>query len=527
MITKLAGLMGLMLSVLASISHGATEGSGNPEKVGFIPGPVIRLNSTELMEIDEENRTYLSPIKVLTLHFKPDGSELILVGVSKPTNSVDPQVFVQRFNSSALSLTQKSINSLGHDNIFQGAILDVSTSSGGGFIAYTIGGLIFSYKASPVRYTYLYDKATEETSLFATTFILEDAWLAYGHAGLLSLINPENKNDVLPLPGEFPEAVNTLGSQGAWLASGDRSGEIRVHNLTNLSDISYVEMKAHNDEVLSLSFSPDGERLLSGGRDNLARLWLREAEGHFTLIQNMTFDADVDVVLYHPGGEHYVVAEGPRVHLYEAANQTRLDTLTMANNMSEVYSLAFHPNGTWLAVGNDQNDIEFYSLGRLPEISLTEQATATMGDDRLTSPSPSLTFLTVPASSFMEASATMRPEFTFTEQSTLQPTLTVTMVVVSSSAAIDDNQPTSPSPAVTSPSPSLTFLTVPASSFMEASATMMPPVITTDEDQETGSNLGAILGVVLPSGVIIATLTTAVIVIYLKLIKPKRVVEKA
>ncbi|KEQ16184.1 hypothetical protein, partial [Endozoicomonas numazuensis] len=76
-------------------------------------------------------------------------------------------------------------------------------------------------------------------------------------------------------------------------------------------------------------------------------------------------------------------------------------------------------------------------------------------------------------------------------------------------------------------SPSLTFLTVPASSFMEASATMMPPVITTDEEPETGSNLGAILGVVLPSGVIIATLTTAVIVIYLKLIKPKRVVEKA
>ncbi|WP_152558824.1 WD40 repeat domain-containing protein [Endozoicomonas numazuensis] len=278
----------------------------------------------------------------------------------------------------------------------------------------------------------------------------------------MSLINPLNENEMEPLPGEFPSVVSVLGSQGAWLASGDQSGDIRVHNLTNLSDISYVEMPAHSDDVLSLGFSPNGERLLSGGSDNLARLWLREAGGHFTLIQNMTFDADVDVVLYHPNGEHYVVAEGPRVHLYEAANQTRLDTLTMANNMSEVFSLAFHPNGTWLAVGNDQNDIEFYSLGRLPEISLTEQATATMGDDRLTSPSPSFTFLTVPASSFI----------------------------------------------VVSP-------------------TMMPPVITTDEDQETGSDLGAILGVVLPSGVIIATLATTIVVIYLKLIKPKRVVEKA
>ncbi|WP_201772758.1 WD40 repeat domain-containing protein, partial [Endozoicomonas numazuensis] len=139
-----------------------------------------------------------------------------------------------------------------------------------------------------------------------------------------------------------------------------------------------------------LSFSPDGARLLSGGADGRARLWHREAEGHFTLIQNMTFDADARVVLYHPGGEHYVVAEGPRVHLYEAANQTRLDTLTMANNMSEVFSLAFHPNGIWLAVGNRQSDLELYSLGE-------------------------------------------RPELTFTEQPTLQPTSTVTMVVVSSS----------------------------------------------------------------------------------------------
>ncbi|WP_161787458.1 WD40 repeat domain-containing protein, partial [Endozoicomonas numazuensis] len=330
MITKLVGLMGLMLSVLASISHGATEGSGNPENVRFIPGPVIKFNATELMEIDEENNAYGPQTFVSALRFKPDGSELIMVGYAKNTGAIPVRTFIQRFNTSALPLTQKSVNRLGHDHIYEGSLLSVSISSGGGFIVYTTGITLYSYKASPVRYTYLYEKALEAISLFATTFILEDAWLVYGHDRRLSLINPASKDDVLPLPGEFPEAVSALDSQGLWLASGDQSGEIRVHNLTNLSDVSYVEMPAHSDDVLSLGFSPDGDRLLSGGNDNLARLWLREAEGHFTLIQNMTFDADARVVLYHPDGEHYAVAEGPRVHLYEAAHQTRLDTLTMA-----------------------------------------------------------------------------------------------------------------------------------------------------------------------------------------------------
>ncbi|WP_161787457.1 WD40 repeat domain-containing protein, partial [Endozoicomonas numazuensis] len=402
MISKLAGLM---LGVLASISYGITEGSGAPERLGFIPGPVIKFNATELMEIDEENNAYGPRIRVVALRFKPDGSELVMVGYANSLGAIPGRMFVQYHNTSALSSNQESVNRLGHEFLELGCPSGLSICFLGGCIACGRGEDLIHWQASPNGY--FINQSPIVISLgqfvFATTFILEDAWLAYGHAGLLSLINPANKDDVLPLPGEFSKIVSALDSQGPWLASGDQTGEIRVHNLTNLSDISYVNMTAHNDVVLSLGFSPDSERLLSGGQDKLAGLWLREAGGHFTLIQNMTFDAGVNVVLYHPGGEHYAVAEGPRVHLYEAAKQTRLDTLTMANNMSVVFSLAFHPNGTWLAVGNNQNDLEFYSLGE-------------------------------------------RPEFTFTEQSTLQPTSTVTMVVVSSSAAIDDNQPTSPSP---------------------------------------------------------------------------------
>ncbi|WP_034839476.1 WD40 repeat domain-containing protein, partial [Endozoicomonas numazuensis] len=383
-------------------------GSGAPERLGFIPGPAIKFNSTELMELDEEGRAYGSPVWVTALRFIPDGSELVMTGTILVGTS---QTFAQHFNTSALTPAQKNIHRLRHQHLVENSLRSASICSGGGCVALSNALTFFySFLASTdegdLMEQYRLDFA-DLADIRAHTFILDGTWLAYGHGSQLSLINPANKTVGIPLPGAFPSDVYALDSQGPWLASGYGDGDIRVHNLTNLSDISYVNMTAHSSFVRGLSFSPDGERLLSGGSDNLARLWFREAGGHFTLIQNMTFDAVARVVLYHPGGEHYAVAEGPRVHLYEATNQTRLDTLTMANNMSVVLSLAFHPNGTWLAVGNNRDDLELYSLGE-------------------------------------------RPELTFTEQPTLQPTSTVTMVVVSSSVAIDDNQPTSPSPAFTS-----------------------------------------------------------------------------
>ncbi|KEQ17023.1 hypothetical protein GZ78_20640 [Endozoicomonas numazuensis] len=129
MISKLAGLM---LGVLASISHGITEGSGKPEDVRFIPGPVIKLNSTELMEIDEENNAYEPRILVVVLRFKPDGSELIMVGQGEVVGNAPVHTFVQRHNTSALSSNQESVNRLGHEFLALGYPDGPSICLGGG-----------------------------------------------------------------------------------------------------------------------------------------------------------------------------------------------------------------------------------------------------------------------------------------------------------------------------------------------------------------------------------------------------------
>ncbi|KEQ17024.1 hypothetical protein, partial [Endozoicomonas numazuensis] len=237
---------GLMLGVLASISHGITEGSGAPERLGFIPGPAIKFNSTELMELDEEGRTYGSPVWVTALRFILGGSELVMTGITVIGHS---QTFVQHFNTSALTSAQKNIHRIRHQHLLSATLLTASICSGGGCVALSSNiAFLHSFLASTdegdLMEQYRLDFA-DLADIRAHTFILDDTWLAYGHGGQLSLINPANKTVGIPLPGAFPSDVFALDSQGPWLASGDGGGEIRVHNLTHLSDISYP-CRAHS-----------------------------------------------------------------------------------------------------------------------------------------------------------------------------------------------------------------------------------------------------------------------------------------
>ncbi|MGB4267669.1 MAG: PDZ domain-containing protein, partial [Spirochaetota bacterium] len=113
----------------------------------------------------------------------------------------------------------------------------------------------------------------------------------------------------------------------------------------------------HDDDVLSVAFSPNGELLASGSLDNTVKLWniidktcIATLKGH---------EKDVKSVAFSPDGK--LLASGSRdktIKLWNVAGKTCIATL--AGHEEEVYSVAFSPDGKLLASGSADNTIKLW-----------------------------------------------------------------------------------------------------------------------------------------------------------------------
>jgi WD40 repeat protein len=62
----------------------------------------------------------------------------------------------------------------------------------------------------------------------------------------------------------------SFSPDGRFLASGGADGVVRMWDIESGREVRRME---HGDWVQSVSFSPDGRFLASGGRDGVVRVW--------------------------------------------------------------------------------------------------------------------------------------------------------------------------------------------------------------------------------------------------------------
>ncbi|WP_414564258.1 MULTISPECIES: hypothetical protein [unclassified Anabaena] len=120
--------------------------------------------------------------------------------------------------------------------------------------------------------------------------------------------------------------------------------------------------EGHTDIVWGVSFSPDGQLLASGSRDQTVKLWrsdgnlLQELKGHTDAITSVSFS---------PDGQTLASASLDKtVHIWRKNPTTGVFDLkpfkTLAEQNDSVYSVSFSPDGELLVTGNKDKTIKIW-----------------------------------------------------------------------------------------------------------------------------------------------------------------------
>lgn len=194
----------------------------------------------------------------------------------------------------------------------------------------------------------------------------------------------------------------------ARLATVGWSNDVQVWNTATYEEVH--RLAGHTDYVTSVAFSPDGTQLVSGGRDGTVRVWNMESgeqivvlEGHSDWVSSVTFasegdwvvsaskDATVRVwdaasgaeVITLPGDAHGFssVAAHPSQNDIAAGDGSavwvwRLDDVPgslepRALLFGAAESVAYAPDGSWLAAGGGATGFEYADLWRTDHVLLS------------------------------------------------------------------------------------------------------------------------------------------------------------
>ena len=116
-------------------------------------------------------------------------------------------------------------------------------------------------------------------------------------------------------------------------------------------------LKGHSNWVMSVSFSPDVKRIVSGSHDNTVKVW-DAATGQETLALKGHSNG-VSSVSFSPDGKLIVSGSSDKtVKVWDAT--TGQETLTLKGHSGYVYSVSFSPDGQRIVSGSLDNTVKVW-----------------------------------------------------------------------------------------------------------------------------------------------------------------------
>ena len=124
-------------------------------------------------------------------------------------------------------------------------------------------------------------------------------------------------------------------------------------------------LRGHLDAVTSVAFSPDGQRIVTGSRDQTAKVW--EAASGRELLTLKGHSAAISSVAFSPDGQRIVTgSEDQTAKVWEAASGKEL--LTLKGHSAAICSVAFSPDGQRIVTGSDDQTAKVWEAASGKEL---------------------------------------------------------------------------------------------------------------------------------------------------------------
>ena len=160
----------------------------------------------------------------------------------------------------------------------------------------------------------------------------------------------KNKGRLVHTLQEHSYSVNSVSysPDGQYIVSGSYDNTIKIWN--SKTGAFLYTLKGHNSTVESVCYSPDGQYIVSGSRDNMIKVWNSKTGALLHTLQGHS--ENVFSVCYSPDGNYIASASlDTTLKIWESSTGRLIRTLT-GNSYSGIYCIDYSPDGQYIVSGS-------------------------------------------------------------------------------------------------------------------------------------------------------------------------------
>jgi WD40 repeat protein len=163
--------------------------------------------------------------------------------------------------------------------------------------------------------------------------------------------------------GHYDSAMRLalVASQDTWFAPASVDAGIQLGHATHFSRLEAI-LTGHKGAVMSASFSPDGERIVSASKDGTARVWSQGREGAWHSVSLEGHQGLVFSAIFSPEGKRVLTAsEDGTARVWSQDKDGAWHSIPLKGHQGPVFSAVFSPDGTRILTASGDGTARVWS----------------------------------------------------------------------------------------------------------------------------------------------------------------------